>query len=338
MKTGFIGGTIFLLLAAGLGMSSTAMADGATTVSGKLFADFTVRSTDGNDADDGYGIDVKRFYFGADHKFDETWSASITTDFHYNSSDGRTSLFVKKAYVQTVLGDMATLRAGSSDLPWIPYVEGHYDLRYVETVMVDHAGFGTSADWGLHLFGTKDFLDYQVSLVNGNGYKNPDRSKSMDIEARVGVHPVSGLTLAVGLRSGKLGQDSEGVSPVNTASRTDFLLAWESGPFNAGAEYFKADNYSSASVVTGPEDTASGVGVFASYKMSDAGKLFVRADEIEPSKDLAPGTKDRYIHVGYAFSPRKGVDLAFVYKTDKLEVGGSSTKTDEFGIWTQMKF
>lgn len=336
MRTSFIAGSVILLLAAGA--SPMALADGETTIAGKLYADFTVRSTDGNDADDGYGIDVKRFYFGASHKFDDVWSANITTDFHYDSSDGRTSLFVKKAYVQTVLGDMATLRVGSSDLPWIPYVESPYGLRYLENVMVDRAGFGTSSDWGLHLMGKNDVFDYQVSLVNGNGYKNPDRSKSMDIEARVGFRPMSGLTLAVGARSGKLGQDSEGVSPVNTASRVNFLAAWKSGPFNLGAEYFKADNYSTMAVVTGPEDTASGVGVFADYELTGGGKLFARVDEIKPSKDLAPDTKDRYINVGYAFSPRKGVDLAIVYKTDDLEVGGTSTKANEFGIWTQVKF
>jgi len=68
------------------------------------------------------------------------------------------------------------------------------------------------------------------------------------------------------------------------------LAAWKSGPFNAGAEYFKADNYSATAVVTGPEDTAS------------------------------------------------GVDLALVYKTDDFEVGGTSTKANQFGIWTQLKF
>lgn len=338
MKMNRIAGLGLGLLVGGLLTTSPAWASGETKVSGKLYTDFTVRSTDGNNSDDGYGIDVKRFYFGADHKFDDTWSANITTDFHYNSSDGRTSLFVKKAYVQAKLGDMATLRVGSADLPWIPYVEGVYGMRYVENVMIDRTGFGTSADWGLHLMGKNDQFDYQVSLVNGNGYKNPDRSKSMDLSARVGFHPISGVTLAAGYRTGKLGQDTEGLGTTNTARRADLLAAWEVQGLNVGVEYFKADNYSKAAVLSGPEDTASGASVFASYKLNDTGKVFARFEQVKPSKDLVPSMKNTYTNVGYAFSPRKGVDLAFVYKNTDTEVLGASTKANEFGVWAQVKF
>lgn len=326
------------LLFTGLMTSTQAMAAGDTTVSGKLYTDFSVRSTDGNNSDDGYGLDVKRFYFGAAHKFDDTWSANLTTDFHYNSTDGRTSLFVKKAYVQAKLGDMATLRVGSADLPWVPYVEGVYGMRYVENVMIDRTGFGTSADWGIHLMGKNNQFDYQVSLVNGNGYKNPDRSKSMDVSARLGFHPIDGVTLAAGFRTGKLGQDTEGANLANTARRADLLAAWQVEDLTVGLEYFKANNFSKAAVITGPEDTASGVSGFASYALNDTGKLFARFEEVKPSKDLIPTMKNTYTNVGYAFSPRKGVDVAFVYKNTDAKVAGTSTKTNEFGVWAQVKF
>jgi hypothetical protein len=40
---------------------------------------------------------VKRFYLGVDHKFNDVWSANLTTDFNYVSGDGETNLLVKKA-------------------------------------------------------------------------------------------------------------------------------------------------------------------------------------------------------------------------------------------------
>lgn len=338
MKKSQLTGATLVLLMAGLAGSTAAYADGDTVVQGKLYTDFTAKSTDGNNSTDGYGVDVKRFYFGVNHKFDDTWQANITTDFTYQSSDGKTSLFIKKAYFQAKLSDMATLRMGSADLPWVPYVEDAYGLRYVENVMIDRAGFGTSADWGLHLMGKNDTFDYQVSVVNGNGYSNYARSKSMDFSGRLGFHPMEGATVAVGFRTGKLGQDSETSPTVNTASRGDLLLAYNPGPFAVGLEYFNAKNFTKAAILTGPEDKADGWSVFASAKVNDEGKVFVRGEQVKPSKDLSPTMKNTYFNVGYAFSPRKNVDFAVVAKNTKVEVLGTSTKSSEFGIWAQVKF
>lgn len=158
-----------------------------TTLSGKMFFDLTNRNQDNSDTgktdNSGTGLDVKRFYLGVDHKFNDIWSANLTTDFNYVSSDGETNLFVKKAYVQGTFGQAAILRVGSASMPWIPYVEKYYGYRYVENTLTDRLKFGTSADWGLHLggdVGESKRFNYAVAVVNGNGYKNPSRSKNVD--------------------------------------------------------------------------------------------------------------------------------------------------------------
>ncbi|MGH8288397.1 MAG: hypothetical protein ACREV7_05120 [Steroidobacteraceae bacterium] len=91
-------------------------------------------------------------------------------------------------------------RGPIADLPWIPLIERLYGYRFVEHVIVDRLHFGTSADWGLHGGGDLDDqrVSYAVSIVNGNGFKNSTGSKSMDVEARLAVAPLEGLTLAVG--------------------------------------------------------------------------------------------------------------------------------------------
>ena len=50
----------------------------------------------------------------------------------------------------------------------------------------------------MHVLGTSGMVSYNVAVVNGGGYKNPTRSRGMDLEGRVSVQPVAGLTLAVG--------------------------------------------------------------------------------------------------------------------------------------------
>src|SRR5690348_17483462 len=90
-----------------------------------MFADFTNidQTSNGTKTDaSGTGLDVKRFYLSVDHKFDDIWSANLTTDFNYVSNDGETQLFVKKAYLQGTFDKLATLRVGSANMAWIPFV------------------------------------------------------------------------------------------------------------------------------------------------------------------------------------------------------------------------
>ena len=117
------------------GTSRIAVADENTTVGGKAY--FTLSSIDQTSdgvgtSNSGVGIDVKRFYLAIDHKFDDMWSANLTTDFNYVSNDSETQLYVKKAYMQAKFSDAIVLRIGSADLPWVPFAEKAYGFRWVE--------------------------------------------------------------------------------------------------------------------------------------------------------------------------------------------------------------
>jgi len=323
-----------------------------TTISGKAFIDLTNidQTLDGvKTAASGTGLDVKRFYLGIDHVFDQTWSANVTTDFNYVGNDGETQVYIKKAYLQGHFGDAFVVRAGSADLPWVPFVENLYGYRYVENVLVDHLKFGTSADWGLHAGGmfADGLVSYAASVVNGAGYKNPTRSKSMDFEGRLSVVPLEGLTFAAGFYSGKLGQDKEDVDALHTAQRWDALVAYVNPKFRAGAEYFEAKNW--RQVLTSETDKATGYSLWGSYNFTDQMSAFARYDGADPSKDLNPELSSEYFNLGFAYRPRKNVDLAVVYKEDKADNGVVSTsngsiggvndgKYREIGLWAQVAF
>jgi Gram-negative porin len=337
-------------VAAALGLvAQSAFADESTSIGGKLFADFSNISQDKNghttDAD-GTGIDVKRFYFVVDHKFDDIWSADLTTDFNYVSNDGETQLFVKKAYVQAKLDEMFTARLGSADMPWIPFVEGWYGYRYVENTLIDRLKYGNSADWGIHaLSGTKGMFNYAVSVVNGGGYKNPSRSSGMDWEGRVGFQPIDGLVVAGGFYSGDRGKDVESAPTTHTATRWDALLAYKGGPFRAGLEYFSADNWNN--VTTTAKDSADGWSIYGSWAFTPEWGVFARYDRAKLSKDLDPTNKDTYYNAGVEWNVRKGISISGVWKheiakSSPLNSDGVPTyqkiKTDEIGIFTQVAF
>lgn len=344
--------TAVLIACATAAATATAADNSSTTVGGKGYFDLTRidQKSDGVTTNaSGTGFDAKRFYISVGHKFDDTWSGNITTDFNYSSSDGETQLFVKKAYFQAKVSDGFTLRFGSADLPWVPFVEGLYGYRYVENVLTEHAGFATSADWGVHALGksANGKVSYAVSLVDGAGYKKPLRSKTMDLTGRIAFMPVDGLTLAAGFNTGKRGQETQTVSAQHTASRYQLLAAYVKSHVRVGVQYFQAKNWSQ--VLSAATDKADGSSLWASYEINPKVAIFGRYDDVTPSKDLQPDLKNKYFNLGVSFKPRSGMDLAVVYKEDKVDnglyktsngtIGGiNGGKHNEIGLWTQIAF
>jgi hypothetical protein len=263
----------------------------------------------------------------------------VTIDFNYVSNDSQTQVYIKKAYLQAKFDDAFVLRAGSADLPWVPFVEGLYGYRYLENVVIDRTKFGTSADWGLHAGGkfTNGMVNYAVSVINGAGYKNPSRSKSVDIEGRLSVEPIKGLTFAAGFYNGKRGLDTENNPTENTAQRIDVLAAYVDGPFRTGVEYFQAKNWNRVQAPANPpatpfaEDKSDGYAGWFSYSFTKQLAAFVRYDRVKPSKDLAPDLENKYFNVGLAFKPRGNVDIALTYKVDKVDSGSFGTSNGTIG-------
>jgi hypothetical protein len=367
---------VSLAVAAAIGgfAMETALADvPLPTVGGRIFADLTNIDQKNNGTDtsnSGTGVDVKRFYIIINEKFNEMWSAKLETDATYNSvtastctgsgttlkcSTGTTAqqvdLYMKNAYLEMTLDQAFWVKLGEADNPWIPFVEDVYAHRYVENVLVDRLKFGSSADWGASVGG--DLLDktlsYQVSAIEGNGYKNPTRSKTMDVEGRIDYQPITGLYLGIGGYEGKLGQDKYGNSVTiagvstpqtyRTASRADALIAYVGYGLRAGVEYFSAHNWTNgvsgsndvpeltSSGALNPSDKADGTSVFATYNFTPVWGVFGRWDQAKLSQDLAPGLKDQYFDVGLESHPfhldKKDVAIALAYKHEKMD-GGSA--------------
>src|SRR6185369_8543220 len=104
-----------------------------TSISGKAFLNVSTISqshTDlaGNETKDiqqGTQTELKRFYIGIDHKFNDMFSANVTTDFRYNSNGTSKDVLVylKKAYLQAKFAPELWVRVGEADLPWVPFEE-----------------------------------------------------------------------------------------------------------------------------------------------------------------------------------------------------------------------
>jgi len=307
-----------------------------TKISGRMYSNLSYVQNERSGAtqsNNGPGFDVKRFYVSIDHKFNDTFAADVTTDFTYDSTTKATQLFLKKAYLDININPAFDLRLGSTDLPWIPFVEGIYGRRYVENVIVDRTKFGTSADWGVHANGklANGLVNYAVSVVNGAGYKNPNalgHTNSMDFEGRVSLN-LDKFVLATGGYVGKLGKDVEGTSTPHTATRFDALAAYVGDPLRVGVEYFRAWDWMNVASTT--SDSSEGVSAFGSYAFAPQWAVFGRYDYVMPTKDTNNNLEDNYFNVGLEYSPAKIVDFSLVYKRDHAAGGFLSTSNGTIG-------
>jgi hypothetical protein len=136
-----------------------------------------------------------------------------------------------------------------------------------------------------------------------------------------------------------LGKDIEATPtpPLHTAQRFDALVAYTTDRFRVGGEYFTADNWTAVTLV--PKDSADGYSVWGAVNFTPMVAGFARYDSANPNKDTVPGKKDEYYNAGVSCKPRKGVDLAVVYKHDEVKTGSvKNSDFDEFGIWAQVAF
>ncbi len=321
-----------------------------TTIGVRVYADASSKSnkddaTGIKSSDSGEGVDVKRTYLSVTSQFDSVWSANFTSDIGDQGAK-RYDVFVKKAYIEAKADPLATFRLGSADTPWVPYVESLYGMRYVENVLIDELSFGTSADWGFHVFGNSPIVQYQVSALNGRGYSNPTRSKSVDFEGRLSITPVKGLSLAVGGYSGKRGLETDALPAKHTATREDAVIAYNNDFFKIGGEWFEADDWNT--VISTSTDKSDGYSTWAQVNFNPTWSIFGRYDESKPSKDLKPNLKYTYYNAGIQWTVNKAFAASLVYKyadvaggtlgTSNGTIGSVSPnfkgKYSEIGIWT----
>jgi hypothetical protein len=334
-----------------------------TTISGRMYWDFSYvenkTNTGGGGAFvksgtlNGTSFDIKRFYLGVDHKFNDVYSANLTTDFTYDSTTGVNQIYIKKAYLQAKVNDALVFKVGSTDMPWIPFMEDIYGFRYVENTLTDRLKDGNSADWGAHVSGKlyDGMLNYAVSVVNGAGYKKANifRTNGPDVEARVNLN-LGDFILGVGGYDGKFGKQF-GSALHHSFSRGDAVAAYVAKDFRVGVEGFVGENVSSVSSVTG--DRESGVGGFASWTFMPEWTVFGRYDWSTKRVAAGPAMPNNYYNAGIEWNPIKIVDFSLVYKhedengnyaTSNLAAGaappapGAKTRYDEIGIFGQVRW
>lgn len=329
----------------------------STTISGRMYFDFSnvetrvngVKPT-GAGSVNGTGFNIKRFYLGVDHTFSPVFAGNLTMDvsnvvgqtgngnFTSTGTPEGTNLpalvgkgfYVKKAYLQAKLNPALIIRVGAADLPWVPFAESAYGYRHIENTLIDRTNFGISADWGVHVLGDfgQGLLSYQISVVDGGGYRNVKVTRSVDVEGRISVN-YHGFYAGIGGYSGDRGNNVQGTPTPHTATRENAVIGYKNKLMNAGVEYYHSKNWNN--VTTVETDTTDGYSAFGNVNFAPTWSVFGRYDWIKPTQTSNDNLKDQYYNFGIQWEPVKLVDLALVYKHEAVDNGIFGTQNGVIG-------
>jgi hypothetical protein len=138
-------------------------------------------------------FEIDRAYLNFRAKMDETFSARITTDISRTTGEGL-EVMLKYAYLQVSLEEDIKLRFGSAGTPLIGFTENFWGHRWAAKSFADSVGVLDSADLGVHALGrhADGLFSWGASIVNGEGYRNPDTDGAKAFEARFTVDALHG--------------------------------------------------------------------------------------------------------------------------------------------------
>jgi len=316
---------------------------------GKVFADLTsFKSTNAAGLDTKVqSARVERAYFTGKYYFNDDWMMRITTDVSLNSAlnaaGKNNNIFLKYAYLEGKLaGDAVVLRLGQSHTPWIDYEQGLWGHRYHSKVLIDTNGYDASSDVGIGLKGklADGKAAYWVTYTNGAGYSHIDRTgNSMDIDARVGVYPIEGLTLDVQYRNGYKGLKTfvNGVASAPTKQTLYQIMA----TYGMGKDFRVGVNYAQnkAAPAAGTAITNKAYAVWGWAKFAGDFGAFGRYENTKDNQAANLQVKMNHLAVGVEYFPVKHVTLALGLDNTKTKTGGVQTgKTTRYGLWTETKF
>lgn len=327
-------------LAAALCLPMAAMAQDAapaTKVSAQVFINASQLDRDGVTSDDeGLALDLKRTFITVDHRFNQDWSAQVTTDVQWLRNSDPSDVWVRHAYLQRGFGKGNWLRLGNAPTPWIQQESAREGYRYIDAGLIARTRMGAPADYGVHGQYTRGDFTYAVSLVTGGGYQKPRLGKRADIEARVGWTPAKGVELALGGYSGTRAQDAGDRPREHTAQRWNAMASWVGERGRIGAQYFRSEDWTR---ITKPgSDDQRGWSAWASYQLGPQYALFTRHDETRMSLDIDPRTRERYHVVGVEWKPNRHLRLAAVGKQVRQETAKKRLESHEAGLWAQLAF
>ena len=258
-------------------------------MSGLLYAHYLYMLPESADGYNEFGLD--RAYLIAKSKLSPHLATRLTLDADRAKTpvdstgapvtgvDTKYRVFVKHAYLESSWSKYGLkARGGIIDTPYAPYYDSFVGIRYIRESFPKQYRLVDTADAGVGVYGTHadGLVDWNASLLNGEGYSNLEVDKGKQINARVTVDPLASggeMNLPITVYGSMNGQPSTIGDPIviligAVGFKQKYIAAW--------AEYDMATqgdlNYGGYSATLHP-------------MAPDIGGVIFRYDHADPNND-----------------------------------------------------
>jgi hypothetical protein len=291
-------------------------------MSGILFAHWMYMLPESADGYNEFGLD--RAYLIARSKLSPHFATRLTLDADrlrtatdstgapVAGGDTKYRVFVKHAYLEsswTKYGLKA--RGGIIDTPYTGFYDSFVGIRYIIESFPRQYRILDTADAGVGLYGTHadGLVDWNASLLNGEGYGSPEIDKGKQINARFTVDPLASggeMNLPITVYGSMNGKPAVGDPIVVLIGaigfKHDYLVAW--------AEY---------DMVTQGDLDQSGYSATLHPKVPEIGGVIFRYDHFDPNTDADDDAVTAIIGgLTHDFEP-DALSLAATYERASLE-------------------
>jgi hypothetical protein len=275
-------------------------------------------------------FEITRGYLGYEHNFSRTLSSKVILDVgDPGTGELQMTAFVKNAFLKYAKNNF-TASVGMIGTDQFKVQEKHWGYRYILKSLQDEYGIGPSADLGAAIeYTLSDVISFDVSLLNGEGYKRVQSDSALKASAGITVNPLEGLVL----------RGYYDYMRNDAVQATISLFAgYTYGIFRAGLEYDKQQNHRMQD-----QNDLNGVSAWAALQLNKKFSVFTRFDYLwseVPGNEAEPRNleNDGKMYVaGMDFSPVKGVRIAPVWMgwspSDRADLFTSKT-----GLWFEIRF
>ncbi len=271
-----------------------------TKFSGLIFANYeyvlSQYVADGTPAGNFNSFDIGRIYLNADAKFSEKVRGFVQLEDNLISKDPWSAKKTDNAvYVKQALLEFKDIYPGAKIMfglipnPWRGFEEGIWKHRFVSKILDDIEGLFAATDRGVRLNAKVKNLEYDFSIVNGEGTKGNETNKYKDFIVKLAYSPFSegakkGLKLNV---YGQKGNYDVGLN----RNRLFAGVSYESDKFNAMGTYY----------VSGDKGVrGNGFSLHTTVNLSPKRWVFARYDNWDPNKDMSNDASSRVI-LGFGY-------------------------------------
>tara|TARA_B100000900_G_scaffold35177_3_gene26487 strand:+ start:7045 stop:7977 length:933 start_codon:yes stop_codon:yes gene_type:complete len=238
-------------------------------------------------------------------------------------NDNRWMAFLKKAHIDWKVANETKLSMGMIGMNMLNIQEKTWGYRFLRKSALDLYKFSATADLGMSISKDFGFLFSNLTITNGEGYKESVVDDNSKISLQL-VHGERRLDKNDGYNLGLAYSTVKDDSDVETTV-TGLFGGWAGKNFRIGAELNTQDIGEISNQVTS---------IYFNYNINDDFSAFLRQDARDLNVDL-DGDDDSAMMLGVIWSPTKGLSICPNITQDK---DANNVSEDSFAIDFQFKF